>query len=199
MYEYIKLLDEINYGMIIKAEGRKQYRFIFGLNEWKRTGILLEYYTEESDKYEKLIEVSEEEAYIYIERQKIEYEMLLKSIKEKASNIYGEKQYLYDFVCKYDYFEEIETSIAALLYYIKINHMSYDVGNDIKEKSILKRIYKSVNILFQNVDLSNEKQLINLRIDNNAGEIKKLEIKEWLKKPDKKEELYKKALIFLGN
>lgn len=33
MYEYIKLLDEINYGMIIKAEGRKQYRFIFGLNK----------------------------------------------------------------------------------------------------------------------------------------------------------------------
>lgn len=199
MYEYVKLLDEMDHGTIVKANGGDQYRYVFGLNDWIRSGILFEYHIEHSYKYEEYVDISEEEAYASIERQRMDYERLMESVQRKAAKVRGNYRYLYDAVCKEHYFKETETSITALAYYMRLNNRIYSERIEIQEESIVRRINESVKILFKNTDLTNEEELINLRVDRNAGDIKILELKEMLKteRNKEKEEIYKIALAFI--
>lgn len=60
MEEYIMLTDNERDGTIIKCCGRKHY--IYKDGEWVRTGIMVNYFCDESPYYDLYKEITKEEA-----------------------------------------------------------------------------------------------------------------------------------------
>ena len=58
--KYYKLTDKENNGVIIKTEGRRQYRFD-RLKGWIPTSVMLKYWSDSSDVYDMYEEISEKE------------------------------------------------------------------------------------------------------------------------------------------
>lgn len=65
--KYYRLLDTNHKNTILKIDGRKQFRYVFGEARWQRTGILLRYQNDSSVYYEMYESVSEKEALRFIE------------------------------------------------------------------------------------------------------------------------------------
>ncbi len=59
-YEYVTLIDNRRRGTVVKCNGRLQYEYKNG--EWVRSGVLMEYFNDESPYYDLYKEISEEEA-----------------------------------------------------------------------------------------------------------------------------------------
>lgn len=49
--------------MIVRAEGRQQYAYVFGESVWQKTAILTLYFLEKTGFYDKYEEITEEQAY----------------------------------------------------------------------------------------------------------------------------------------
>lgn len=62
MIRYYRLTDKQNLNRIVKAEGRKQYIFNEKKQQWVRSGIMIHYFSDESDTYEMFEEITEAEA-----------------------------------------------------------------------------------------------------------------------------------------
>lgn len=58
---YFKLLDPAHENTVVRAEGRSQQQFIPGRG-WVESGIMIRYFSDESETYGSYKEVSEEEA-----------------------------------------------------------------------------------------------------------------------------------------
>ena len=172
MFSYFKLIDEVNYETIIKAEGAKQYRYIYGVNEWKPTGLLLLYHTEGTVEYEKYVKISYEEACIIIERKKIEMQYLKTLCEQKIMTI-SRSLNTYKGLAKTQ-FEDEEVNIVAMLYYLYLNQ-NIDIHN-LEKEGFTKRIIKSLAILIHNTNIEEEEQLENIIDDDCANSIKQLEI-----------------------
>lgn len=61
MYTYYRLLDKLNKNTVVKADGRNQQQLIKGKG-WVRSGIMIDYFSDESDTYNMYEEISEKEA-----------------------------------------------------------------------------------------------------------------------------------------
>ena len=59
-YEYVRLTDREHLNNIVRCRGENWERYVDG--EWKQTGILIEYFCDESPLYEMYEEISEKEA-----------------------------------------------------------------------------------------------------------------------------------------
>lgn len=62
MLRYYRLTDNQHLNRIVKAEGRKQYIFNENERKWVRSGIMIQYFSDESDTYDMFEEITEEEA-----------------------------------------------------------------------------------------------------------------------------------------
>lgn len=58
---YYKLLDQKHVNTVVRAEGRSQQQFIPDRG-WVESGIMLHYFSDESDTYNEYEEISETEA-----------------------------------------------------------------------------------------------------------------------------------------
>lgn len=65
---YFKLLDPKHENTIVRAEGRSQQQHIKGRG-WVESGIMLHYFSDESDTYDEYEEISEDEALKIISQQ----------------------------------------------------------------------------------------------------------------------------------
>lgn len=59
-YEYVKLTDKKHLNEVVRCQGAKWERYVAG--GWIQTGILMEYFSDESPLYEMYEEISEKEA-----------------------------------------------------------------------------------------------------------------------------------------
>jgi hypothetical protein len=62
MPTYYKLLDNNNYGTIVSANGRLQYKYKPKEAQWIRSGVMLHYFSDESDRYGLYEEITTAEA-----------------------------------------------------------------------------------------------------------------------------------------
>lgn len=60
--KYFKLLDPKHENVIVRANGRIQHEFVKGKG-WVRSGIMIEYFCDESDTYGMYEEIAEQEAF----------------------------------------------------------------------------------------------------------------------------------------
>ena len=60
VYEYVVLTDSEHKGTVIRCNGRLQY--VYKNGEWVRSGVLMEYFNDESPLYECYREITEEAA-----------------------------------------------------------------------------------------------------------------------------------------
>ena len=58
---YYKLLDKKHQGAIVRTMGRKQEIYDLTQKKWVRTGIMLEYFSDESDTYDMYEEIDEKD------------------------------------------------------------------------------------------------------------------------------------------
>lgn len=65
---YYRLLDSDFFGTIIKISGSDAFRFDTEKQEWRDTGMMILFYSDESDKYGLYEEISEKEAKEYVRR-----------------------------------------------------------------------------------------------------------------------------------
>lgn len=66
-YDYVELTDNINRGIIVKMNGRYHYEYDREKKDWIRSGIMMEYFCDESPAYGSYREITEEEAMKLIE------------------------------------------------------------------------------------------------------------------------------------
>jgi len=66
MSNYYVLDDFANRGTIVKADGRIQYEYVKG-SGWVRSGILIDYFCDESPVYDSYHTISEDETMKLIE------------------------------------------------------------------------------------------------------------------------------------
>ena len=66
--EYIRLLDVGHKDTVVRCEGHHWKQYFAGVG-WKQTGILLDYFCDESDTYDMYEEISEEKARRLVEQQ----------------------------------------------------------------------------------------------------------------------------------
>lgn len=67
-FRYVVLTDNIRRGTIVKMSGRYHYEYDNG--EWKRTGIMTDYFIDSSPAFELYKEITEEEAMKLISEMK---------------------------------------------------------------------------------------------------------------------------------
>lgn len=61
-YSYYRLLDHKYYGLIVRsAQGKEEY-YNTEDHQWYETGVMIRYYSDESDQYGMYEEVTEKEA-----------------------------------------------------------------------------------------------------------------------------------------
>lgn len=58
---FYKLLDPENGGTIVRTEGRKQQQYVPG-KRWVDSGIMMRYFCDEDEYYDRYVEISEKEA-----------------------------------------------------------------------------------------------------------------------------------------
>lgn len=166
MDRYIKLLDAENKDVIVKLCGRKAYEYIFGTNGgWSRIGIM-DYYSEDSSKYEKYEEISEDEAKKYISTQRNQMDAiiteLIKIIPEKLTC-----KSFNDYLQKEENFKNAETQIVAILF-----AMGWECyQNERYILSGMSRIEKSIEKLFLHKNCKEERDIVILRTSRNTREI----------------------------
>lgn len=61
-WSYYRLLDTKHQGIVIRADGLYQERYYTENHKWVRSGIMLEYFCDESDTYDMYEEISEKAA-----------------------------------------------------------------------------------------------------------------------------------------
>ena len=59
--EYFRLLDTVRNGTIVRADGPIQHEYVPG-EGWVRSGVMMEYFNDESEFYDAYQEISESEA-----------------------------------------------------------------------------------------------------------------------------------------
>lgn len=63
--KYFRLLDPQHKNIIVRAKGRSQQQF-FENSGWVESGIMIKYFSDESDFYGMYEEITESEAHKYI-------------------------------------------------------------------------------------------------------------------------------------
>lgn len=162
---YIRLLDMENLDVIVKVCGRKSYEYVFGdSSRWKHTGML-EYYNENSDKYEKYEEISKESALEYLSKQNKELNKIYDYLKSYIVTSKQKDNGLLDSILINDGFDNLETDIVSIFF--SLGWDFYQEHRDIINN--ITRIDHSLKILFSCYRYENEEKLIRLRIHRNTG------------------------------
>ena len=169
MVKYYLLTDPVNRGTIVKAEGHKQFLYLYGEDKWIATGILLLYFTEGHMFYEK---------YIYIEESKANF--LQNNMLEVLSGInqclmveLSKKGIEEPFV-----FSDLETNIMYLLFILNdvsiLDNVNKKIGN--------QRIQCGLKRLYDNFDLDEENCIVELRKNRSTQQIAKAYLESMLSK-----------------
>lgn len=166
--KYFKLLDEENFNVIVKSCGRKCYEYIYGENpRWIRTGMIA-YFDNDSNKFEKYEEVSEELALEYIKRDEAVLHDVYRYIQEEINKLKIKENALLSFMISQDAFDNLEQNIVCL--YFSLGWDFYQKYNDILKINI-PRVDNALKILFNHCKCESEDSLIQLRVHRNTRDI----------------------------
>lgn len=212
MIKYFKLLDKKNYELLIKADGRKQFKYIFGADEWIRSSMLLSYQSVDSTLYEMYEEIGENDAEILLEKQRVYYSVMKKKALEIAvkahENQYdkGGKPYIEHPIMVASNFNDYEYEIVALLH--DVLEDSDITDSDLRDAGFNERIIASVKILTKDKETDYFDYLRKVKNDGIARAVKIADIHHNIdlnrisnpsEKDYKRVEKYKIALDYLEN
>lgn len=62
MYKYYQLLDHKYNGLVVRSGNGKEEYYNTDDKQWHETGVMIRYYSDESDQYGMYKEISEKEA-----------------------------------------------------------------------------------------------------------------------------------------
>lgn len=208
--KYYKLLDTLNYGEVVKSEGRKQYTYRFGAEKWVRNGIMLFYQWPDDERYEKYSIITEKKAFELIDEQRKALNELLELAKTVAVKAHegqldkGGSPYINHPVAVAAALESTEHKIVALLH--DVCEDSSVTTTELLTMGFTKRIVNSVSILTKRDNENYEDYLAKVKQDSNAWHVKIADIEHNMdiaripdpsEKDSKRIEKYKKALEFL--
>lgn len=149
---YYKLVDRINYGKIVKADGRKQYTYVFGESIWEKTGIMLLYFTDRSGFHDAYEEITEKQAYEVIKQTDDLYHKLENIGRDMLSRL---NVSIPDVQTK-----NLEIRIIYLLYCIsKIERIDID---GLEADGFTTRMVRALKILIDNGDMETAQQMENI-------------------------------------
>lgn len=161
---YYKLVDRINFGKIIKADGKKQYTYVFGESVWEKTGIMLLYFTDRSGFHDAYEEITEEQAYEIIKQMDGLYHKLENISRDMLSRLKGS---IPDMQTK-----NLEIRIIYLLYCIgKIEKLDI---NRLLIDGFTPRMLSALELLIDNGDMETDQQMENI-VNNTLAMLAKYE------------------------
>lgn len=149
---YFKLIDRLNYGMIVRVEGRQQYTYVFGESVWKKTAILTLYFMDKTGFYDKYEEITEEQAYETMKQTEELYHRLERICWDKLKKLNGLIPELRS--------KNREIRIIYLLYCInKIETIEID---ELEKHQFTPRMLRALKVLIDNGDLNSDSQMENI-------------------------------------
>lgn len=161
---YYKLVDRINYGKIVKADGRKQYTYVFGESIWEKTGIMLLYFTDRSGFHDAYEEITEKQAYEVIKQTDDLYHKLENIGRDMLSRL---NVSIPDVQTK-----NLEIRIIYMLYCIsKIGRIDID---GLEADGFTTRMVRALKILIDNGDMETDQQMENM-LNNTLAMLAKYE------------------------
>ena len=122
--EYYVLLDRLRAGQIIRTDGRKHYRFVFGSYQWERTTVFQAYLTEGAALFGQYREISQEQAMELLTQYGRKLGQQLKNAQALAEKtLEGKagkdgKPYMEYVLSVADSLPDWDEKIAAMLHYV---------------------------------------------------------------------------------
>lgn len=182
--KYFKLVDHINGGMIVRAEGREQYMYVYGESAWQRTGILLLYYTEDTVYYEKYEEITEEQAYEIIEQTYVLYHELEKICTNRLQKLNGLVPNIQT--------KNLEIKIIYLLYCIsKIEKINV---YELRSYGFTPRMLETLLLLIENGNMENDLQMEKILYNTLAMLVKSEDILQNGQKSERDKKIIEKKM-----
>ena len=171
--KYCLLMDDEHKDVVIRQDYRKSYEFVFGSDgQWRRIS-LLDYYTESSPKYEKMRMIDRETALLMIDEQNKRIDSLLKTLEASADRKCNDKVRpvrnspvsVHDILSDEDL--DKEQRAVFLLFLLGRDYLSAhaDIFRD------MPRIVHAAVCLFDHIEMSSEKDLLQLRIHRGTWNI----------------------------
>lgn len=209
---YYKLIDELNFGEIVKKDNGKCYTFCYGPDVWIRSAIMVRYDWPDDALYEQYMIISQKKAEELIEQQKEKLNRLLVLAIEVATNAHegqydkGGRSYINHPKAVADSLDSTEQKIVAYLHDVcEDTSISFD---NLLEMGFTERIVNSIRLLTKADDVPYEEYIKSIKKDSNAWHVKMADLKHNMdlsriinptQKDCERVEKYKKALEFLEN
>lgn len=208
--KYIRLLDSKNNGRILKVENGLGYRYIFGADRWEFTGIYLFYSWPEDPLYDLYETITEDEALVDIEQQKIYFTNMLVTAEQIARKAHaqqfdkGGKDYINHPLAVAAQLENPEEKIVALLH--DIIEDTDVTPEDLRKAGLKEYLIEAVLIMTKTRDCSYDEYLKEVRHYEFTRPVKIADIRHnmdlsRIQNPSQTDfdrvEKYKKALDFL--
>ena len=178
--EYYVLTDSLRSGQIIRADGRKHYRFVFGSYQWERTTLFQIYLTENTPLFGQFRQVSEEQAMEQLtqygrklsQQMKAAQALAEKTLEGKAGK--DGKPYM-DYVDSVaDSLPDWDEKIAALLSYACLEDPRHLSG--LGKAGFAPYICKAVSLLALQSGTTYEGYLKNIRQNRIARNVKLMDL-----------------------
>ena len=122
--DYYILMDRFRFGQIIRVDGRKHYRFVFGCYQWERTTLFQPYITKGTELFGKCRQLSQEQAMNLLTQYGRRLSQQLKDARTLAEKTLEGKvgkdgQAFMDYVSSVaDSLADWDERIAVLLFYV---------------------------------------------------------------------------------
>lgn len=149
--KYVKLLDKLHKGLILKIDGRRQYTYSFGPDAWIETALYTFYTWPESDLYDQYEEVTEVEAIACLAEKKAYYLEMLEIAIEIAKEAHKDQvdkagqPYINHPLAVAASVQQIDEKIVALLH--DVIEDSYITSKDLLKNGFDDRIVRAVSLL----------------------------------------------------
>ena len=210
--KYYKLIDEMNFGEIVKDDNGMCYLYCFGAEKWIRSTIMVTYNWPDDAKYGLYMVINEKKAEELKNQQREQLNSLLELAQEVARQAHkgqldkGGHPYIAHPRVVANSLESTEHKIVALLH--DVCEDTTITTNELLNLGFTKRIVNSISIITKTKNVSYDDYLAKVKQDSNAWNVKMADIKHNMElsrisNPTEKDfariDKYKKALYFLEN
>lgn len=177
---YFELLDALHQGDVIRTDGRKHFRFVFGTYQWERTTLFQAYLTQNTPLFGKCREISEEDAQKLLMAKGKVLSPLVKKADSIAAEVYGDLidtrgvSYIRKLREEADSLKDWEEKITALLQ--NVCRDSDWTVEKLRGAGFTPAICLAVNLLTRKPGQSYGEYLTKLRVNRIARNVKLLDL-----------------------
>lgn len=181
MSRYFELQDALNEGTVVRRDGKRDFLYRFGPEEWAPTGMMISYEWPDDSLYGKYTEIDEPRALQLLNAQRRQLQVWYELARQVAEQAHqgqkdkGGRPYIEHPKAVAGAVEELEEKIVAWLH--DVVEDSDTTLADLKQYGFSRRIVQSVDVLTRREGQNYEAYLKGVKRDMNAWGVKIADLK----------------------